>query len=216
MANEFPIVEFKNWAKCQELLPHVDNLYESGFSGDGLVQDWANLLNNAARYMETRLGKYDEAEKLNRRALEEREKELGDRHPDTLTSVNNLALVLQYQGKYDEAEKLSRRALEGTEKKLGAQHPDTLVSVHCLVALLRQQKRYEEAWDFYQRACDGFTENLGAHHPTTLGVSTTSQLCSKRHNRLNYNQVGIRLPKQIPPLGTSYSPENNSRSTDTK
>ncbi|KAF1972360.1 hypothetical protein BU23DRAFT_375359, partial [Bimuria novae-zelandiae CBS 107.79] len=51
-------------------------------------------------------GKYDEAEKLNRRALEGREKELGVQHPHALTSVSNLALVLQEQGKYKEAEKL--------------------------------------------------------------------------------------------------------------
>ena len=69
-------------------------------------------------------GNYDEAEKLNRQALEGREKELGVQHPDTLTSVSNLADVLQDQRKYDEAEKLkSRRALEGREKELGAHHP---------------------------------------------------------------------------------------------
>lgn len=35
------------------------------------------------------------------RALEAREKVLGIEHPSTLTSVSNLALVLQYQGKYE-------------------------------------------------------------------------------------------------------------------
>ncbi|CUS08953.1 unnamed protein product, partial [Tuber aestivum] len=40
---------------------------------------------------------------------------LGKDHPDTLTSVNNLALVLRYQGKYDESEAVNRRALEGRE-----------------------------------------------------------------------------------------------------
>ncbi|PWW77303.1 hypothetical protein C7212DRAFT_185931 [Tuber magnatum] len=57
--------------------------------------------------------KYDESEAMNRRALEGKEKILGLDHPETLTSVNNLALVLQYQGKYDESEAMNRRALEG-------------------------------------------------------------------------------------------------------
>jgi hypothetical protein len=39
-------------------------------------------------------GKYKEAEKLNRRALEGMEKELGVSYLDTLTSVSNLASVL--------------------------------------------------------------------------------------------------------------------------
>jgi len=44
---------------------------------------------------------------MNRRALEGREKVLGKEHPDTLTSVNNLAFVLQDQGKYEEAEQMN-------------------------------------------------------------------------------------------------------------
>ena len=56
-------------------------------------------------------GKYEEAEQMNRRALEGYEKVLGREHPDTLTSVNNLASVLRYQGKYEEAEQMNRRAL---------------------------------------------------------------------------------------------------------
>ena len=44
-----------------------------------------------------------EAEGLHRRALEGRESQLGAQHPGTLTSVNNLALVLEKQGKLEEA-----------------------------------------------------------------------------------------------------------------
>ena len=36
--------------------------------------------------------------------LEHREKLLGPKHPDTLTSINNLGLILDQQGKYKEAE----------------------------------------------------------------------------------------------------------------
>ena len=56
---------------------------------------------------------------MNRRALEGSEKALGKEHPDTLTSVSNLALVLSSQGKYEAAEEMNRRALEGYEKALG-------------------------------------------------------------------------------------------------
>jgi hypothetical protein len=98
MAREFPYADFKNWAKCQQLLPHVESLYKSELSGNQTVREWAKVLDYAAWYMQTAQGKYDEAEKLNRRALEGREKDLGTQHPDTLMSVSNLALVLRYQG----------------------------------------------------------------------------------------------------------------------
>ncbi|CAG8882505.1 unnamed protein product, partial [Penicillium egyptiacum] len=35
-------------------------------------------------------GKYEEAEAIHRRTLQDREKVLGPEHPDTLTSVSNL------------------------------------------------------------------------------------------------------------------------------
>jgi hypothetical protein len=41
---------------------------------------------------------------MHREALMLCEKVLGRDHPDTLTSMNNLVLVLDSQGKYEEAE----------------------------------------------------------------------------------------------------------------
>ncbi|GAM43552.1 hypothetical protein TCE0_051r18458 [Talaromyces pinophilus] len=52
--------------------------------------------------------KYNEAEAMYRRALEECEKVLGREHPNTLTSVDNLCDVLFSQGKYEEAEAMVR------------------------------------------------------------------------------------------------------------
>jgi len=75
-------------------------------------------------------GKYLEAEMLNRRALEGREKELGKQHPDTLTSVSNLAYLLHKQRRYDEASQLYQRACDGYEEKLGSEHPTTIACLH--------------------------------------------------------------------------------------
>ena len=55
-------------------------------------------------------GKLDEAAPLFREALDARRATLGDRHPDTLTSINNMASLLQAQGKLDEAAVLRREA----------------------------------------------------------------------------------------------------------
>ena len=42
-------------------------------------------------------GRHTEAEPLYRRALDGREKVLGAEHPDTLASLNNLAILLENQ-----------------------------------------------------------------------------------------------------------------------
>jgi hypothetical protein len=45
-------------------------------------------------------GRYSEAEKMHMQTLATKEKVLGVEHPDTLTPMKNLALVLSRQGKY--------------------------------------------------------------------------------------------------------------------
>ena len=51
-------------------------------------------MNNLALVLRIQ-GKYEEAEEMHRRALELKEKVLGPEHPSTLTSMNNLAVVLE-------------------------------------------------------------------------------------------------------------------------
>jgi tetratricopeptide (TPR) repeat protein len=64
-------------------------------------------------------GRLAEAEPLYKRALEGLERVLGKEHPDTLTSVNNLALLYQAEGRLAEAQPLYKRALEARERLLG-------------------------------------------------------------------------------------------------
>src|ERR1700727_2561557 len=91
---------------------------------------------------------------MNQRALNKREEVLGKEHPETITSVSNLASVLQDQGKYQEAEVLYRQALEGREKMLGKEHPETLVSISKLALVLQNQGKYQEAEAMNRRALD--------------------------------------------------------------
>jgi hypothetical protein len=51
----------------------------------------------------------------------------GPEHPDTATSLNNLALLLQAQGDLAGARPLYERALAIREKMLGLEHPDTAI-----------------------------------------------------------------------------------------
>ena len=50
---------------------------------------------------------------------------LGDEHPDTLTSMNNLASLLLGRGKLSEAEPLFMEGLRMRRSILGDEHPDT-------------------------------------------------------------------------------------------
>jgi hypothetical protein len=50
-------------------------------------------------------GKYEQAEEIHRQVLGLSEMVLGKEHPRTLTSMNNLPLVLSHQGKYEAGER---------------------------------------------------------------------------------------------------------------
>jgi len=107
---------------------------------------------------------------LYRRALESRERVLGKEHPQTLSSVNNLALCLYALGDAAAALPLLRRALDSSEQVLGKEHPDTLDSVNNLAGCLRSLGDAAEALPLYRRAADGFDRLFGPDHPSARTV----------------------------------------------
>jgi Tfp pilus assembly protein PilF len=44
-------------------------------------------------------------------------------HPDTLTSMNSIACMLERQGRYRAAEQMHQQALELRREALGPEHP---------------------------------------------------------------------------------------------
>ena len=103
---------------------------------------------------------------------------LGAEHPDTLTSINNLALVLRDQGKYKKVEEMSRRVLKGREKVLGVEHLSTLTSVSNLALVLQRQRKHE-ALEMSRRAMEGYGKVLGVEHPTDGGSATLLSLAAQ-------------------------------------
>ncbi|KAI4086757.1 MAG: hypothetical protein LQ339_009003 [Xanthoria mediterranea] len=167
IADAFPPGRYENWKRYRMLFPHAVLVLEYQPIKKSFLRGWTAVLSNAAWYAAEQ-GRYDEAEQMNRRALDGYEKVLGKEHPSTLTSVSNLASVLRFQGKYDEAEQINRRALDSSEKVLGNEHPSTLTSVSNLTLVLRDQGKYDEAEQINRRALDSREKVLGNEHPDTL------------------------------------------------
>ncbi|KAF9474122.1 hypothetical protein BDN70DRAFT_778912, partial [Pholiota conissans] len=57
---------------------------------------------------------------------------LGDNHPETLTSMANLASTYQRQGHWKEAEELQVELVKKRKQWLGEDHPDTVRSMKTL------------------------------------------------------------------------------------
>jgi hypothetical protein len=66
---------------------------------------------------------------------------LGDKHPNTLTSMANLASTLWNQGRWTEAEKIEVQVMETRKRVLGDEHPNTLTSMANLASTLYSASR---------------------------------------------------------------------------
>jgi hypothetical protein len=69
--------------------------------------------------------------------METMKRVLGEEHPNTLTSMNNLAFTQKSLRRDIEALQLMERCVELRNRKLGADHPDTLSSREVLAELER-------------------------------------------------------------------------------
>ncbi|KAG8792095.1 hypothetical protein FRC12_007206 [Ceratobasidium sp. 428] len=109
-----------------------------------------------------------EAEKLEARVVDARKRALGEWHPDTLTSMNNLALIYQSQARWTEAETLHTRVLETRKQTFGERHPDTLASMVALGLVYQSQGQWDKAEDLQMQALNARKQVLGKLHLDTL------------------------------------------------
>ena len=112
-------------------------------------------------------------------ALQARRETLGDRHPDTLTSIGNMGSLLEAQGQLDEARPLYEEALQGRREVLGDRDQDTLVSITNLADLLRMMGRLSEAEPMLADAMVAARETLGEDHLGTLVI--TAKMARVQH-----------------------------------
>jgi hypothetical protein len=72
---------------------------------------------------------------------ETKKRVLGIEHPDTLTSISNIALTYKNQRRWKEAEKLQVKELNICSRVLGEDHPSTLTSMSNLALTYSDQGR---------------------------------------------------------------------------
>jgi tetratricopeptide (TPR) repeat protein len=187
----FPDKPFELWERSQLYIPHIETCVT-------LIEEWkivsveaARLLDRAGCYLEKR-GQYTQAELFLIKALNIREKILGQEHPDVATSFNNLGLLYYSLGKYDLVEPLYQRALSIREKILGQEHPDSILN---LALLYYNQGKYELAEPLYKQALVIYERTLGPEHPQVATV--LNDLAWLYHNWGNYSEAKSLYPRAL-------------------
>jgi tetratricopeptide (TPR) repeat protein len=144
----------------------------------------SSMANLASTYANQ--GRWKEADRLYVQVMETRKTKmfvqvmetcktkLGAYHPDTLTSMVNLASRYRKQGRWEEVESLEVQVMEARKRVLGEEHPSTLTSMANLAHTWKSQDRLEDALDLMKTCFHQQQQVLGRDHPDT--VSTLSIL----------------------------------------
>ena len=120
----------------------------------------------AETYMQLRM--YEESTPHFINTLEIRRRELGNEHPETITSMNAMCMLLRRQGKFDEAEPFCQNSLEISRRVLGEEDPVRIQAVCYMGTLLENQGKYEEAEPYYLEALELRRRLYGTEHRDTL------------------------------------------------
>ena len=166
---------------AQALLPRIasaDDIRTHAAIGDDIVHARhvaAGLESGSGVWLALRIGRFEAARGQYAAALQAEEaacvvsrRVLGDEHPDTLMSMNNLALTLRAQGDLNGARVLQEQALAVCRRVLGEEHPATLTSMNNLALTLSAQGDLAGARVLEEQVLAARCRVLGEEHPDTL------------------------------------------------
>ena len=96
--------------------------------------------------------------------------EVGENHPDTLNTLNNLANSYSCLGDYGKALELQNTVYNAFKEILGENHPNTLSALNNLANSYFDLGDYNKACELQNIVYNAIKEILGENHPNTLSA----------------------------------------------
>ena len=112
---------------------------------------------------------------------------LGEKHPDTLTSLSNLAISYSDLGNYSKALEMRNAVYNARKEILGEEHPYTLTSLFNLANSYSNLGDYNKAEKLHEEVYISRKQILGVNHPDTL--TSLSSLAISYSNLGDYNKA---------------------------
>jgi tetratricopeptide (TPR) repeat protein len=119
------------------------------------------------------VGRYTEAEALlvEARAALESHPDRGPDHPDTLTAMENLAIVYNRQARFDRAEPVESEVLARRARVFGAESAEVAVALNNLAVIQANRGNIQGAGERFAQARKLYTKLLGPEHWETSNVA---------------------------------------------
>jgi tetratricopeptide (TPR) repeat protein len=176
----FPDIIDSNRSKWRRLIPHIMYALSHGHveqeDEDRMTLAWKCTM---ALHQD---GRHNLAEKLDVQVMEMRKRILGTDHPDTLQSINNLAMTYLNQGRWKESEELSLQVLRSTRIVLGDEHSDTLYCQANLALAYMEQGLLKKAEALQVETLES--------HKRLCGETQQDVWRSMQHLALNFHKQG--------------------------
>jgi len=119
------------------------------------------------------------------RSLQLRRDALGQNHPQTLATMNNLANAYRDAARYGDAVRGFEETLRLRKAALGSDHPDTLVTMNNLAWAYYSAGRLKKALPLFKETLRLQTSRLEPNHPDTLTTMNRLAVAYKSAGRLN-------------------------------
>ena len=158
------------------------------------------LMKQAAQYKTQ--GNYAQAEVLYKQALAIRERILGPRHSQIVSSLIGLSKLYTLQNKNVQAEPLLERAIAMGEQVLKPDAPNLGTAINDLALIYLKQGNYSQAEPLYQRSLSIFKKRLGPKHPH-VAISIAS-LALIHHSQGNYAKAGPLYRQALSLIGPDH------------
>ncbi len=153
--------------KVVDLLDHAVNELDHSFSDQPVMK--ATLLTAIGETFGG-LGMHQESFTVFQRALNLRREKLGEDHPTTLDSMNNLAMAYHDAGRLDMAIPVLATTLEKRRILLGADHRDTIETTNDLAVAFWQAGQPAKAIPLYEATLVKVRATLGEDHTDTFNI----------------------------------------------
>ena len=169
-----PIRNIAGWPRWNALLPHIDTALNHlpGMHDNAAA---LHIGDRMATYRQFQ-GQVVTAITAFEQVLTDSLRLLGDHHPSTLTTRNNLAGAYHAAGRVGEAITAYEQLLIDRQQVLGGDHPSTLTTRNNLAVVYQAAGRVGEAITAFEHLLTDFRRVLGEDHPSTL--TTRNNLAS--------------------------------------
>jgi tetratricopeptide (TPR) repeat protein len=115
---------------------------------------------------------------------------LGSFHPNTLTSMMNLAMLYHHLGRLEEAADLGYQAMHGRRHVHGLEHPDTLISIFNLAFTYHSQGRLKESEDLSLQLIAAHEWTLNQTYPNMTCIGNLASIYRQKGRLTEAEQLG--------------------------